>query len=72
LSGPVWLFRFAAIADWFEASDVDAVSFQEVFTYWHLSLLARRMRSFREVSHGQPTYLSDHIGLSAKLALVPS
>ena len=25
--------------------------FQEVFTYWHLRLLVRRMRSFRQVSY---------------------
>ncbi|HEX4060115.1 MAG TPA: endonuclease/exonuclease/phosphatase family protein [Streptosporangiaceae bacterium] len=43
--------RFAAIADSFEASDIDVVSFQEVFTYWHLTLLARRMRSFSGVSY---------------------
>ncbi|HEX6527586.1 MAG TPA: endonuclease/exonuclease/phosphatase family protein [Streptosporangiaceae bacterium] len=41
--------RYAAIGAEFEAGDADVVCFQEVFTYWHLSLLARRMRSFGHV-----------------------
>lgn len=41
--------RFAAIAGSFESSEIDVICFQEVFTYWHLGLLARRMPSFREV-----------------------
>lgn len=39
--------RYRAIADFFEASDVDVVSFQEVLTGWHLRKLA--MPSFRHV-----------------------
>lgn len=42
--------RYAAIADSFEASDVDAANFQEVLTYYHLRLLTRRMPSYRHVS----------------------
>ena len=30
---------------------LDVVCCQEVFTYWHLRLLVRRMRSFRQVSY---------------------
>ena len=30
---------------------LDVACFQEVFTYWHLRLLVRRMRSFRQVSY---------------------
>lgn len=43
--------RYRAIGDAFEACDTDVVTFQEVFTYWHLRLLARRMSSFRYVAY---------------------
>jgi len=43
--------RYAVIGAEFEAGQADVVCFQEVFTYWHLWLLARRMRSFRYVSY---------------------
>ena len=43
--------RYRAIAEALEASDADVIAFQEVFTYWHLRLLARRMRSFRHVAY---------------------
>jgi hypothetical protein len=43
--------RYAVIGAGFEAGDADVVCCQEVFTYWHLRLLARRMRSFRQVSY---------------------
>ena len=43
--------RYRAIGEAFEASDADVVTVQEVFTYWHLRLLARRMRSFRQVAY---------------------
>ena len=43
--------RYAVIGAWFDAGDVDVACFQEVFTYWHLRLLVRRMRSFRQVSY---------------------
>jgi endonuclease/exonuclease/phosphatase (EEP) superfamily protein YafD len=33
-----------------EAGDADVACLQEVFTWWHLGLLARRMRSFRCLS----------------------
>ena len=39
--------RYKLIADAFEAGDADVVCVQEVATYWHLRLLARRMPSFR-------------------------
>jgi len=42
--------RYAAIGEAVDAGDADAVCFQEVFSWWHLRLLARRMRSFRQVS----------------------
>jgi sphingomyelin phosphodiesterase 2 len=42
--------RYAVIGAALEAGDADVVCFQEVFTWWHLLLLARRMRSFRYVS----------------------
>lgn len=42
--------RYRAIGEALEASDADVIAFQEVFTYWHLRLLARRMRSFRYVA----------------------
>lgn len=41
--------RYRAIASYFEASDVDVVCFQEVFSYVHLALLTRQMRSFRHI-----------------------
>jgi endonuclease/exonuclease/phosphatase (EEP) superfamily protein YafD len=43
--------RYAVIGAEFEAGQADVVCFQEVFTYWHLWLLTRRMRSFRQVSY---------------------
>jgi exonuclease III len=43
--------RYHAIADTFEAAAIDVVSFQEVFTYYHLRQLTRRMPSFRYVSY---------------------
>ncbi len=46
--------RYAVIGAGSDAGDADVICFQEVFTYWHLRLLARRMRSFRHVSY-RPT-----------------
>jgi sphingomyelin phosphodiesterase 2 len=43
--------RYAVIGAGFDAGDADVVCCQEVFTYWHLRLLVRRMRSFRRVSY---------------------
>jgi sphingomyelin phosphodiesterase 2 len=43
--------RYRAIGEAFEHCDADVVAFQEVFTYWHLRLLARRMSSFRHVAY---------------------
>jgi len=43
--------RYTVIGTEFEAGRADVVCFQEVFTYWHLRLLARRMPSFRCVSY---------------------
>ncbi len=43
--------RYAVIGAGFDAGDVDVACFQEVLTYWHLRLLVRRMRSFRQVSY---------------------
>jgi sphingomyelin phosphodiesterase 2 len=42
--------RYAAIGAALETGDADVACFQEVFTWWHLLMLARRMRSFRYVS----------------------
>jgi hypothetical protein len=44
--------RYRAIAQAFDASDVDVVSFQEVFTYYHLRLLVRAMPSFSHPATG--------------------
>jgi endonuclease/exonuclease/phosphatase family metal-dependent hydrolase len=43
--------RYAVIGAEFEGGPADVVCFQEVLSYWHLWLLARRMRSFRHVSY---------------------
>jgi endonuclease/exonuclease/phosphatase family metal-dependent hydrolase len=43
--------RYAAIGAWFDASDADVVCVQEVFSYWHLRMLMRRMPSFPHVSY---------------------
>jgi endonuclease/exonuclease/phosphatase family metal-dependent hydrolase len=51
LTGSQLARRYAAIGAGFEAGDADVVCCQEVFTYWHLRLLTRRMRSFRQVSY---------------------
>jgi Endonuclease/Exonuclease/phosphatase family len=42
--------RYAAIGTALDAGDAQVACFQEVLTWWHLRLLARRMRSFRHVS----------------------
>jgi len=43
--------RYAVIGAELEAGDADVACLQEVFTWWHLRLLARRMRSFGHVSY---------------------
>ncbi|HLK01320.1 MAG TPA: endonuclease/exonuclease/phosphatase family protein, partial [Streptosporangiaceae bacterium] len=43
--------RYTAIGDRLDAGDADVVCLQEVMTWWHLRLLARRMRSFRHVCY---------------------
>jgi sphingomyelin phosphodiesterase 2 len=43
--------RYAMVGAGFDGGDADVACFQEVFTYWHLRLLARGMRSFRQVSY---------------------
>jgi endonuclease/exonuclease/phosphatase family metal-dependent hydrolase len=43
--------RYTAIGSEFEAGSADVVCFQEVFSYWQLRLLTRRMPSFRQVSY---------------------
>src|SRR5690242_21603544 len=50
LTGSQLAGRYAAIGAGFDAGEADVVCFQEVFTYWHLRLLIRRMRSFRRIS----------------------
>lgn len=42
--------RYAAIGAALESGDADVACLQEVFSWWHLQLLARRMRSFGQVS----------------------
>jgi len=51
LTGSQLAERYAVIGAGFDAGDADVVCCQEVFTYWHLRLLARRMRSFRQASY---------------------
>jgi sphingomyelin phosphodiesterase 2 len=51
LTGSQLAERYAAIGAGFDAGDADVVCCQEAFTYWHLRLLVRRMRSFRQVSY---------------------
>jgi len=51
LTGSRLARRYAVIGAGFDAGDADVVCCQEVFTYWHLLLLARRMRSFQHVSY---------------------
>jgi hypothetical protein len=43
--------RYAVIGAEVDAGDADVACFQEVLTWWHLRLLARRMRSFGQVSY---------------------
>ena len=43
--------RYAVIGAELDAGEADVVCIQEVLTYWHLRLLARRMRSFPHVSY---------------------
>jgi sphingomyelin phosphodiesterase 2 len=42
--------RYVAIGSALEGGDAEIACLQEVLTWWHLRLLARRMRSFRHVS----------------------
>ena len=51
LTGSQLAERYAVTGAGFDAGDADVVCCQEVFTYWHLRLLVRRMRSFRQVSY---------------------
>ena len=51
LTGSQLAERYTVIGAGFDAGDADVVCCQEVFTYWHLRLLVRRMRSFRQVSY---------------------
>ncbi len=51
LAGSQLAERYAVIGTGFDAEDADVVCCQEVLTYWHLRLLVRRMRSFRQVSY---------------------
>ena len=39
--------RYQAIGEYFEASDVDVVNFQEVLSYYHLRVLTKHLPSFR-------------------------
>jgi sphingomyelin phosphodiesterase 2 len=55
--------RYRAIGEAFDASGADVVAFQEVFTYWHLRMLARRMSSFRHVAY-RPSAASRLAGAS--------
>jgi endonuclease/exonuclease/phosphatase family metal-dependent hydrolase len=43
--------RYAVIGAELDAGDADVACLQEVFSYWHLRMLARRMPSFRHVSY---------------------
>lgn len=54
--------RYRVVADFFEASSVDIVCFQEAFTYHHLGLLADGMASLRYVSY-RPSLLGPGRGL---------
>jgi len=51
LTGSGLAARLAVIGAGFDAGDADVVCCQEVFTYWHLRQLVRRMGSFRQVSY---------------------
>ena len=51
LTGSQLAERYAVIGAGFDTGDANVVCCQEVLTYWHLRLLVRRMRSFRQVSY---------------------
>jgi Endonuclease/Exonuclease/phosphatase family len=51
VTGSRLVARYQVIGEAFETGDADVVAFQEVFTYWHLCWLARRMPSFRHVAY---------------------
>ncbi|HJT78268.1 MAG TPA: endonuclease/exonuclease/phosphatase family protein, partial [Gemmataceae bacterium] len=53
LTGSQLAARLAVIGAGFDAGEADVVCCQEVFTYWHLRQLVRRMRSFRQVSYSR-------------------
>ncbi len=63
--GPVGLLigshlagRYAVIGAALEAGDADVACFQEVFTWWHLRLLARRMGE--QAEHAVPDHSDTH------------
>jgi endonuclease/exonuclease/phosphatase family metal-dependent hydrolase len=45
--------RYRAIAEFFEASDVDVICLQEVLTRWHVRQLTPAMPSFRHIRTGR-------------------
>jgi sphingomyelin phosphodiesterase 2 len=51
LTGSRLAARYAVIGARLDAGEADVVCLQEVLTWWHLRLLARRMRSFPHVSY---------------------
>jgi hypothetical protein len=51
LAGSHLAGRYAAIGAKLDTGDADVVCFQEVLSYWHLRLLVKGMRSFRQVSY---------------------
>jgi endonuclease/exonuclease/phosphatase (EEP) superfamily protein YafD len=63
--------RYAAIGRALEAGDAEVAALQEVFTWWHLRLLARGLRSLRHVSfRPSPAGPAGGLGASRKGALV--
>lgn len=51
LTGSRLAARYRVIGARLDAGDADVVCFQEVLTWWHLRLLARRLRSFPHVCY---------------------
>ncbi len=56
------VLRYAAIASFFEKSDVDVLHFQEVFSFPHLFILRRKLKSYRYCIY-KKSYLGPKGGL---------
>lgn len=56
------ILRYAAIASFFDTSDIDVLHFQEIFSYAHLYVLKRKLKSYKYCIY-KKSYLGSKGGL---------